>query len=180
MDDLYRILGINRSASLEEIKSAYHELALKYHPDFNPGNHQAEECFKRVSCAYAVLSDAGQRARYDAEVFRSKVMGAESSEWKNPYENYSAADFVGAFNYFFNCHQTSDCVPAVVGAGKESSSGYESVIWGVVIFVIAMIIARFTGRLGILGYIISLAILFFGLRFIIRGFIEIINNRTGQ
>lgn len=63
--DYYKILGVDRNASLEEIKKAYRRLALKYHPDRNPGDKQAEEKFKEINEAYQVLSDPEKRARYD-------------------------------------------------------------------------------------------------------------------
>jgi molecular chaperone DnaJ len=63
--DHYRVLGIDRSASPSEIKAAYRRLALKWHPDRNPGDAAAEERFKEVSMAYAVLGDEDKRARYD-------------------------------------------------------------------------------------------------------------------
>src|SRR5215472_13631190 len=63
--DYYEILGVSRTASDQEIKSAYRKLAMQYHPDRNPGNPKAEEQFKECSEAYAVLADAEKRARYD-------------------------------------------------------------------------------------------------------------------
>jgi molecular chaperone DnaJ len=63
--DYYEVLGVERSASVDDIKKAYKKLALKYHPDRNPDNPQAEEEFKVCSEAYAVLSDADKRRRYD-------------------------------------------------------------------------------------------------------------------
>jgi molecular chaperone DnaJ len=56
---------VTRQSSDGEIKAAYRKLALRFHPDRNPGDRQAEEHFKEVSSAYAVLSDIDQRARYD-------------------------------------------------------------------------------------------------------------------
>ena len=63
--DYYEILGVGRGAGEQEIKSAYRRLAVKFHPDKNPGNAEAEEKFKEAAEAYSVLSDAEQRARYD-------------------------------------------------------------------------------------------------------------------
>ena len=63
--DYYESLGVEKSASAEEIKKAYKKLALKYHPDRNPGDEEAIEKFKEAAAAYDVLSDADKRARYD-------------------------------------------------------------------------------------------------------------------
>ena len=63
--DYYEILGVERSASEQEIKSSYRKLAMQFHPDRNPGNPQAEEKFKEASEAYSVLIDSEKRARYD-------------------------------------------------------------------------------------------------------------------
>jgi molecular chaperone DnaJ len=63
--DYYEVLGVERGATDPQIKSAYRKLALKYHPDRNPGNHKAEEAFKEAAEAYAVLADAQKRGLYD-------------------------------------------------------------------------------------------------------------------
>ena len=73
--DYYKILGVERNASKEEIKRAYRKLALKTHPDRNPGNAKAEERFKEINEAYQVLSDLEKRARYDQ-------LGESYTQWQ--------------------------------------------------------------------------------------------------
>lgn len=63
--DCYEVLGVSRSASLDEIKKSYRKLALQYHPDRNPGNKESEEKFKEATEAYSILSDADNRAKFD-------------------------------------------------------------------------------------------------------------------
>jgi curved DNA-binding protein len=63
--DYYKVLGVEKNASADDIKKAYRKLALKYHPDKNQGNKEAEEHFKEINEAYAVLSDPQKRQQYD-------------------------------------------------------------------------------------------------------------------
>ena len=63
--DYYEVLGVDRSASEDDLKRAYRKLAKKYHPDINPGDKEAEEKFKEATEAYGILSDPDKRAQYD-------------------------------------------------------------------------------------------------------------------
>jgi curved DNA-binding protein len=73
--DYYKILGVPRAASAEDIRSAYRKLAKQFHPDRNPGNKQAEDRFKEINEAYQVLSDTEKRSRYDQ-------LGESYSQWQ--------------------------------------------------------------------------------------------------
>src|SRR5436305_5744632 len=63
--DYYEVLGVSRGAEAEEIKKSYRKLAIKYHPDKNPGDKEAEEKFKELGEAYEVLNEPQKRAAYD-------------------------------------------------------------------------------------------------------------------
>jgi len=63
--DYYEVLGVKKDSSAQDIKKAYRKLAMKYHPDRNKGDKEAEEKFKKISEAYAVLSDPEKRKQYD-------------------------------------------------------------------------------------------------------------------
>ncbi|WP_091510318.1 molecular chaperone DnaJ [Flexibacter flexilis] len=73
--DYYEVLGVAKTATPEEIKKAYRQLAIKYHPDKNPDNPAAEDKFKEAAEAYEVLSDADKRARYDRFGHQAEQMG---------------------------------------------------------------------------------------------------------
>ena len=78
-EDLYIILEVGRTASVNEIKRAFRKLARRYHPDINPGDHQAEERFKRISEAYEILSDPSKRQFYDVNGFYTDGVLEEST-----------------------------------------------------------------------------------------------------
>ncbi len=92
--DYYKILGVPRNASQEEIKKAYRRLALKYHPDKNKGNKEAEEKFKEINEAYAVLSDPEKRRQYD-------MLGADGFQSRFSQEDiFRGFDFESIFKDF--------------------------------------------------------------------------------
>ena len=73
--DYYEVLGVEKTASEDEIKKAYRKIAIKYHPDRNPGDKEAEEKFKEAAEAYNVLHDPKTRQQYDQYGFNGPGMG---------------------------------------------------------------------------------------------------------
>lgn len=92
--DFYEILGVSKTASADEIKKAYRQMALKYHPDRNPGNKEAEDHFKEAAEAYEVLSDPDKRRRYDQ-------FGHEGMRGTNYREFHDVNDIFSAFSDIF-------------------------------------------------------------------------------
>ncbi len=113
--DYYVVLGVSRTATQEEIKKAYRKQALKYHPDKNPGDPEAEEKFKEAAEAYEVLSDPEKRARYD-QFGHAGVSGSSSGfgsggmDIEDIFEHFG--DIFGGFGFGFGS-----------GGGRSRSKG---------------------------------------------------------
>lgn len=97
--DYYEVLGVSRTATEQEIKSAYRKLALRYHPDRNPGDKAAEEKFKEAAEAYAVLADPEKRAAYDR--FGHAGLGAGAGVGFDPTIFADFGDILGGLGDFF-------------------------------------------------------------------------------
>lgn len=111
--DFYEVLGVAKGASESEIKSAYRKQALKYHPDRNQGNDEAESKFKEAAEAYSVLADADKRARYD-RFGHAGVSGAASQPGGPGFNPDIFADFSDIFGDFFG-----------FGGGRRQAGGPE-------------------------------------------------------
>ncbi|MBE6537871.1 MAG: molecular chaperone DnaJ [Ruminococcaceae bacterium] len=106
--DYYEVLGLDKSADEASIKKAYRSLAKKYHPDLNPGDTVAEEKFKEVNEAYAVLSDAEQKAKYD--------------QYGHAAFDPASGGFGGGFGGFGDFGDISDIFSSMFGGGFGGSS----------------------------------------------------------
>ncbi|MES2389116.1 MAG: molecular chaperone DnaJ [Bacteroidota bacterium] len=95
--DYYEVLGVDKGVNAEDLKKAYRKMAIKYHPDKNPGDHTAEEKFKEAAEAYEVLNDADKRARYDR--FGHEGMQGAAGGQGGGFRN--AEDIFSHFSDFF-------------------------------------------------------------------------------
>ena len=125
--DYYKILGVDRKASEDEIRKAYRKLAKQHHPDYNPNNKQAEELFKEINEAYEVLSDSKKRSHYDR-------LGSEYSNWQrrgapgnfnwDQYTGFPGGGRVNIddLNEMFGGGGFSDFFQTIFGMGGASAS----------------------------------------------------------
>ena len=116
--DYYEVLGVGKNASDDEIKKAYRKLALKYHPDKNPGDKSAEEKFKEINEAHDVLSDKQKRARYD-QFGHAGVDGAGAGagfDGFNGYNNFRTGNGQ-SFEFNFGGGGFDDILSSLFGFG---------------------------------------------------------------
>ena len=114
MADYYEILGVERTAEEVEIKRSYRKLAIKYHPDRNPGNPAAAEKFKEISQAYEVLGDPEKRELYDRygeDAFKNHGMGGGQG-FNDPFDIFSS---------FFGGQNGGDAFSSFFGGGRRRS-----------------------------------------------------------
>ena len=104
MGDFYSTLGVSKNADAKEIKSAYRKVAMKYHPDKNPGDSAAEEKFKKAAEAYSVLSDNQKRARYDQfghQVYNQSGGGGPQLDMNDIFAHFGDIFTSAGFGSFF-------------------------------------------------------------------------------
>ena len=117
--DYYEVLGISKTASEDEIKKAYRKIAIKYHPDRNPGDKEAEEKFKEAAEAYNVLHDPQKRQQYDQFGFNGPMGGG----------------FGGGFDGFDGASMNMDDIFSMFG---DTSADTASEVASVVLAVVAL------------------------------------------
>ncbi len=118
MRDYYEILGVDRSASTDELKKAYRKLALKYHPDKNPDDKEAEKVFKEAAEAYSILSDSQKKAQYDQFGHAGVGMGQGGGGFSGGV-HMSMDDIFSQFGDVFG---GDDIFSSFFGGGRRSGS----------------------------------------------------------
>ena len=110
-NDYYKVLGVSRDASADEIKKAYRRLARRYHPDVNPGDKESEERFKQLSVAFDVLSDPKKREVYDRHGYYSDQIPAGQAGSIFDFSKFGAANFRDVFSEIFGQMRSQSSPP---------------------------------------------------------------------
>lgn len=125
--DFYEILGVSKTASEGEIKKSYRTLAKKYHPDMNPGNKEAEDKFKEITEAYAVLSDASKRKQYDMMGPGNFQSGFDFSEFSRGFQQQPGSGSFhfgsGGSGFQFDASGLEDILGAFMGGNARRRGG---------------------------------------------------------
>ncbi len=152
----YELLGVPRDATQDQIKKAYRDLALKYHPDRNPGDSGAEERFKKITDAYSVLGDESKRGEYDLGGNRFEYTTRNTAGWQQ------GAGGFGQYTWTWT------------GPFATKASGYrpepmkrrdalELLLRSVFALLLGVLLFRFSLYFGILGLVICLTAITRGL-----------------
>lgn len=190
MEDLYKVLGVEKSATQDEIKKAYRNLAFKYHPDRNEGSKEAEEKLKEINAAYSVLGDPVQRRQYDSSSYTTNSSYQQQSNGYNGYygggfynsgRGYRGADSSNSANYssyeeaFRRAYQNSSNQGSYKTYQEYSSEprvtlgrGIYKLVSGIILTAFGLFSLILTLCFGILRYL-SFGLIFWGIGSIIYG-----------
>ena len=177
MKDLYEVLGVSREVSGDEIKKAYRKLALKYHPDKNPGDKVAEEKFKEISAAYAVLGDDEKRAQYNtfgsADDYATSNQGYYSQtqdpfwEWFTSQNSaYNKSDY--GYTYYYQNSDTSTNYYKRKSKPTSKKEAFSNLIINGLSTVLGVFLLRSMWWLLPIGPIIGISVIVKGITGVIR------------
>lgn len=165
MENYYNILNISKTADEAQIKHAYRNLAMQYHPDKNPGNKAAEERFKKITEAYSILSDPQKRKDYDLSM--SNSFGSYSynyNENSNPFEE-------DIFSFRWKEYgKNSEQRKSSKITRKEA---FKILINGIILTIAGILFFRSVLFLGIFGLLLALSLISEGIIRIRKGYTAI-------
>lgn len=175
MEDYYETLGVSKTATQDEIKSAYRKLAMKYHPDKNPGNKEAEEKFKKISVAYDVLGDEAKRQSYDANGFYGEqTSNQNSSYYGNTYQdpfwqwaNYSNQNNGTSNHYYYDNQQNENYGWNYSYKRPQKKASFSNLIFSIFILFICLSFARYSIFIFPIGPVLCLAGIISGIQGIV-------------
>ncbi len=124
MRDLYEVLGLDKNASKDELKRSYRKIAMKYHPDRNPDNKEAEKNFKEAAEAYSILNDDNKRAKYDQFGHAGVGMGDTGGQGFGDGVHFSMDDIFSQFGNIFGGRHTFEDIFGMGGGGRSTRSNY--------------------------------------------------------
>lgn len=167
MNNHYETLGVSKNATADEIKSAYRKLAMKYHPDRNPGDKVAEEKFKEITAAYEVIGDENKRKQYDS--FGSTNYGySNSSQSSNNYDDdplwqwmnenfYNANSNRRSYNsQSQNSYKHSFYYQTNYGNSFKKTNRFSSIVNNILVAFAGLFLFRFIPFLGIIGILLMI------------------------
>lgn len=130
MEDYYKILGVEKTATDEQIKKAYRNLAFKYHPDKNPGDKNAEEMFKKINEAYSVLGDSSKRKQYDSfgSGYSSGSYGANNGRGST-YSGGTYGDYGDFWEQMYEEARKRQYQQTQSSSQRQSEDPYDSYTW---------------------------------------------------
>ena len=120
--DYYEVLGVSKSASADEIKSAYRKLAMKYHPDRNPGDEEAKSKFQEASEAYEVLSNDEKRQRYDQFGHQGVNFGPGGFDFGRDFSHFQDIDLGDILNSVFGGGMGGGAFGGMFGGGRRQAN----------------------------------------------------------
>ncbi|UTY27937.1 DnaJ domain-containing protein [Treponema putidum] len=168
MENYYNILNVSKSADEEEIKKAYRNLAMKYHPDKNPGNKIAEERFKRISEAYSILSNPQKRKYYDLSMESTFTSGTYTyRQNENPF-----GEDIFTAEWWQNWRKTKENNTKK----KENiprKEAFKIIIHGILLTIVGILLFKSVIFLGIFGLLLAFYLVSEGVIRIRKGYAAI-------
>ncbi len=188
MEDLYNVLGVSKTATADDIKKTYRKLAVKYHPDKNPGDKAAEEHFKRISAAYSVLGDEEKRRQYDT--YGSTDAYASSNSAYNPYGSGSqtsgSADpfwewFSQQAQQDYNSQRYYTYTNYNQGKGKPTKKdSFSMLVRGLLSFILGIFFFRFSFIILPFGPILCIIAIVNGITSVVRSVQALLSGSASE
>ena len=188
MKDLYDVLEVSKDASSDEIKKAYRKLAIKYHPDKNPGDKVAEEKFKEISAAYAVLGDEEKRAQYNtfgsAEDYANSYSGTQTQdpfwEWFTG-QTHAYNNEQGGYTYYYtNSNPYNEANQKAKYSPSSKKQAFSNLISNILTTILGVVLLRSLWWIIPIGPILGLTATIKGISGVIKSISYLISPNKSK